>query len=273
MLLLAMSCFQGRPQDVALDALVRHGADGVQLTPGNLPSSRFRDRVATTPGAHRYHHGFCWQAYRRSVYDDDGQPLDIGANHSVHPPRSSSPARRSGARSDGLQGTLTRLRFRRERSPLQYFTEMRDGRGKGLAFEPTFDWSRWLPIALAHDLIVETMYPGYLLANEAELDAAMAAGLRLAVDVSHLEIQRYRGVLSDAGRRRVLLYDRIEEIHVSTSRRGSDAHAPLTSRTPGLGWARERVQEVPVVIESYWHRLSFDDQRRQVDLLREPAGR
>lgn len=234
MLLVALSAFQSRTQDDAFERVTRHALDGIQLTPGNLPCDGFRERVDAFGGVARLHHGFAWERYRRAVYDSSFRPDGIGRDHSVHPPRASAPARRGPTR-----------------APVA-----------------TTTFEEWLPIALEHDLLVETMYPGYVLGTGAELDAAMSAGLRLAVDVSHLEIQRFAGVLDEATQRRVCDYDRVEEIHVSRSAGLRDAHLPIDGRTPGVDWARERVDEVPVVLESYWHRVEVGEQARQLELLR-----
>lgn len=227
MLLLALSCFQGRTQDAAFDAVRVHGVDGVQLTPGNLPSPDFRERIAEYGGTVRLHHRFAWDRYRREVYDERAQPVGILRDQSVHPPRTDDP-----------------------RVP---------------------DARRWLEGAVARDLLLETMYPGYLLGSGAELELAMDVGARLAVDVSHLHLQRHAGVLADATVRRVLGYARVEEVHVSNNDGRGDQHAPLDAATPYLGWARERLGDLPVVVESYWHRIPLDDQRRQLDLLRRGA--
>ena len=231
MLFLAMSAFQGRTQRDAWNALVRHEPDGIQLTPGNHPCAGFHATVAATRELKvRLHHGFCWYHYRRNVYSADCRPINIGRDHSIHPPRT--------------------------------------GPCPPPPKPPTSTLDRFLPIARAEDLLVETMYPGYVLGTGEELEAAMEAYLRFAVDISHLEIQRYQGVLSAQTLRRVLDYDRIEEVHVSTSVRGKDVHRALTEDTPMLDWARARTGRCPVVLEAYWHRLSFDAQRRQLDLLR-----
>lgn len=234
MLFLAMSAFQGQTQDDAFTALMRHRPAGIQLTPGNLPSEGFRARVAAADVVTRPHHGFSWSAYRQAVYDDGGRPLLKERCRSLHPPRSQPPVSRRG----------------RVVAPT-------------LVVEP----NAWLESAAADDLLLETMMPGYVLGNGAELERAMAMGLRLAVDVSHLEIQRWCGALNDGVYRRVLGYARIEEVHVSTSRRCYDTHGLLTPDTPGLAWARERLPEVPVVLESHWHRLDVEQQREQLQLL------
>lgn len=231
MLLLAMSCLQARTQDAALTDLLELAPDGVQLTPGNLPSAGFRERVAHLTGAVRLHHGFAWQHYRRRVFDGHGDPLMHERARSLHPPRV---AARPADRTDRL----------------------------------VVDARRWLPHAAAHDLLLETMYPGHVLGTGAELQLAMDLGIRLAVDVAHLHLQRAAGVLTAAVERRLLCYPRIEEVHVSGNDGRADRHLPLAPDTPGLAWARERIGELPVVLECYMHCLSRDERRRQVDLLR-----
>lgn len=230
-----MSIFQGREQAVAWDALVAHEPDGIQLTPGNLPSAGFRKTVERSSVPVRLHHGFAWERYKRPVYDADARPIRVGRHHSVHPPRTHPTPRRTSTRPK-LPGRTVSARA-------------------------------WLTVAAEHGLLVETMYPGYALGCGDELELAIDMRLRLAVDVSHLEIQRHHGVLRDATYRRVLNYEGVEEIHVSASRGRSDAHRPLTRDTPGLGWARDRIRDLPVVLESYWHRLSVSEQREQLALL------
>lgn len=229
MLLLAMSCLQSRTQDAAFDVLSRHVVEGLQLTPGNLPSQGFRDRVAAFAGATRLHHGFAWDHYRQRVYDESGALLLRERDRSVHPPHTAPYA------------------------------------GKEPCVAEPMDWLRRVaPL----DPLLETMYPGYVLGCGAELELAMDLGLRLAVDVSHLHLQRAAGVLSSSVERRLLEYARVEEVHVSANDGRSDRHALLQRDTPGLDWARARLADLPVVLESYWHRTDFDEQRRQIDLLR-----
>lgn len=229
MLLLAMSCLQSRTQDAAFDALSRHAVDGLQLTPGNLPSPGFRDRVAAFAGATRLHHGFAWDRYRQRVYDESGTLLLRERDRSVHPPHTAPYAGPEACVADAVA---------------------------------------WLRQVAAFDPLLETMYPGYVLGCGVELELAMDLGLRLAVDVSHLHLQRAAGALPASVERRLREYPRVEEIHVSASDGRSDRHALLQPDTPGLDWARARLADLPVVLESYWHRMDFDAQRRQIDLLR-----
>ncbi|MCE9670539.1 hypothetical protein LY474_22295 [Myxococcus stipitatus] len=120
-----------------------------------------------------------------------------------------------------------------------------------------------------HDMTLETMYPGYALGTGEALQRAMDLGLRLAVDVSHLHLQRAAERLPDSVWRRLQDYPHIDEVHVSANLGDRDAHLPLTPDTFGLAWARERLGAgVPVILECYLHRLSHDERRTQLDLLR-----
>jgi sugar phosphate isomerase/epimerase len=119
------------------------------------------------------------------------------------------------------------------------------------------------------ELVLETMYPSYALGSGDELERAMALHVPLAVDVSHLFIQRTQGVLSEATLRRVLDYDNVHEVHVSANDGRRDLHAPLTPRTFGLEWAHERERTgVPLILECYFHRLSLGERARQLALVR-----
>jgi hypothetical protein len=218
-LLLALSCLQGRPMDRAFAELLLPGVDGVQLTPGNMPTAGFEDHVRRSGHATRTHHGFTFRAFKtREVWADDGRCLV--ASDSVHPPRA---------------GTAAAARY--------------------------LDHER-LPV-------IETMYPGWELGDGPALAHAMASRLALAVDVSHLHIQREQGLLDDTTLARILDYDRIAEVHVSANDGRRDQHRPLTATSFGLAWARARLAAgTPVVLECYVHRLSLAERQRQIDLVR-----
>lgn len=80
-----MSCFQGRPQNNALSNLLALNPDGIQLTPGNHPTSGFKESLNLP---YRFHHGFSWNKYRRDIYDGAGKLIiDISYQHSIHPPK------------------------------------------------------------------------------------------------------------------------------------------------------------------------------------------
>ena len=221
-LLLALSCLQSRPQDAALDELLALQPEGIQLTPGCLPSPGFEARVRREVAVTRLHHGVAWTAYRAEPWTEAGEPRWVERDRSVHPP----PAARGVA------------------------------------------WRRVIDLALERDLLLETMYPGEILGTGAEIDAALDAGARLAVDVSHLWIQRCHGVLGDATLERLLSSSLVEEVHVSDNDGRHDLHAQLRPETFLLAWARERVADLPVVIESAWHRTDVSERLRQIDLLR-----
>lgn len=222
-----MSCYQGRTQDAAWDGLAALLDDGlgdgvgVQLTPGNLPSAGFRERVERSGVPVRRHHGFAWSAYRRAVWRE-GQPAFSDPGRSVHPPPEGPEL------------------------------------GADLAGAELAGWS------------VETMYPGELLGTGEQLRVAMALGARLAVDVSHLWIQRCAGVLGDADLAALLDYDGIVEVHVSDNDGRTDQHRLPTSSSFLLDWALRACAErqLPLVWESYLHRVRPDLAREAVDRLR-----
>jgi hypothetical protein len=208
MLLVALSCLQGRLQAEAFAELARLPVDGIQLTPGNLPSAGFREMLRGYTGQLRYHHGFSWRRYRAEVYDAAGNTPRLPASWSVHPP------------------------------PIKH----------------AVGFGAWLAGALEVDALCEVMYPGFRLGAEGEVVAAMTNGLRLAVDISHLHIQRVRGDLSAATLERLLAYDRIDEVHVSHNLGRADSHLPVTGETPWLDWARaKRRAGTPLIFESRMH--------------------
>jgi len=89
----------------------------------------------------------------------------------------------------------------------------------------------------------------------------------LAVDVSHVYLQRMQGAMTDATWHRLRDYGRIAEVHVAANQGRADSHQPLSAQTFGLDWARERVRDQPVILECYMHRLSDDRRRQQLELL------
>lgn len=125
----------------------------------------------------------------------------------------------------------------------------------------------WIERAAAEGLVVETMFPGEWLGTGDELMRALDAGVPLAVDVSHLHIQRVQGVLAPAQLDRLLDHPRIEEIHVSANDGRLDRHQALRWDSYLVDWARERMGGTPVVLESYMHRASDGERRRQLAVL------
>jgi hypothetical protein len=125
------------------------------------------------------------------------------------------------------------------------------------------------PDALPGDAVLEVMIPGQALGTGDAVDTAMDLGLRLAVDVSHVFIQLSAGAMRSTTWSRLRSYAAVEEIHVSDNDGRHDLHAPISARTFGLAWARERAEgDTPVVLECYMHRLADDERQRQVDILR-----
>jgi hypothetical protein len=119
------------------------------------------------------------------------------------------------------------------------------------------------------DVVLETMYPGYAaLACGDQISAAMDVGRWLAVDVAHLGIQMYHGILEKSVLQRLLNYERVAEVHVSTSHEARDTHAKLTDTTWGIDWARDHhAKGTPVILECYMHKLSHEERLEQVARL------
>lgn len=116
---------------------------------------------------------------------------------------------------------------------------------------------------------IELMYPGYMLGTGGGAEWAMEARMPLAVDVSHIYIQRMCGVMAAGTWRRLQDYDRIHEVHVSANEGRHDSHRPIEASSFGLDWARERMRAGTLcVLECYMHRLETDVRQGQVALLR-----
>lgn len=131
-------------------------------------------------------------------------------------------------------------------------------------------WRAWYEAQAARP-IVEVMYPGFELGTGGEVEDAMNARLPLAVDISHVHIQRTQGVMSEQTWRRLQDYSGVAEVHVSANDGRHDSHQPLRRDTFGLTWARERLATGdPVVFECYLHRLCDRERRDQLDLIRGP---
>jgi hypothetical protein len=121
----------------------------------------------------------------------------------------------------------------------------------------------WRP---PEEVVMETMYPGYAaLANGDQIAAAMDAGSWLAVDVAHLDIQTHHGILANSVRQRLMNYERVAEVHVSTSREARDTHSRIVQADWGIEWARERLAAgTPVILECYMHKLSHVERLEQI---------
>jgi uncharacterized protein (TIGR02996 family) len=93
----------------------------------------------------------------------------------------------------------------------------------------------------------------------------LIARTRLAVDFAHLGIQMYHGILEKTVLRRLMDYERVAEVHVSTSHEHRDTHAKLAPTTWGVEWAREHLAKgTPVILECYMHKLSHEERLEQV---------
>ena len=131
-------------------------------------------------------------------------------------------------------------------------------------------WRAWYESQPARP-VLEIMYPGFELGTGPEIEDAMTAGLPLAVDISHVHIQRTQSAMSERTWRRLQDYSRIAEVHVSANDGRHDTHQPLRRDSFGLPWARERLAlGDPVVLECYMHRLSEGERRAQLDVLQGP---
>jgi hypothetical protein len=129
----------------------------------------------------------------------------------------------------------------------------------------------WQP---PEDVVLETMYPGYAaLANGDQIASAMDAGRWLAVDVAHLDIQMHHGILAKSVLDRLLTYERVAEVHVSTSHEHRDTHAKLTTSNWGIEWARAHLAAgTPVILECYMHKLSHEERLEQIAWLTESTS-
>jgi hypothetical protein len=116
--------------------------------------------------------------------------------------------------------------------------------------------------------VIEVMYGRYALGSGRDIRRAIEAGLKLAVDVSHLHIQVCQRTASPSDVDALLAYDNIAEIHLSHNEGARDSHLPLHAGSFGLSWARERAN-TPVVFEGYLHALTTNQRREQLDIIRE----
>ncbi len=133
------------------------------------------------------------------------------------------------------------------------------------------DWRTWFERAPRRP-ILEVMYPGYALGTGDEVERAMDEGLALAVDVSHVFLQLAQGAMLARTWQRLQRYDRIAEVHVSANLGRADSHRPLAPSTFGLGWAVERVAELPVILECYMHKLSEQQRFDQLGYIQRSAA-
>jgi hypothetical protein len=85
MLYLALSCLQGREMLSAARELLGLGVNGIQLTPGNVPTPGFQEWLERQQVSTRTHHGFHLKALKRRVWSKEADCL-VNAD-SVHPPQ------------------------------------------------------------------------------------------------------------------------------------------------------------------------------------------
>jgi len=230
MILLALSCLQGRTMKNAAEELLELEPDGLQLTPGCAPTAGFVEDLGARGIYTQTHHGFCETALRRPVWD--GANLLVDAD-SVHPPL---------YREESEEMSAHHLRN------MEWWKRARDE-----------VWGSAL----------EVMYDNYILGCGSDVRLAMQMCLPLAVDISHVEIQLQKGQMPVDTWRLLQRYPLIAEVHVSESKHGKDVHAPISRKTPGLDWAREKMRSgTMVVLEAYMHKLTKDQRLEQLAILR-----
>lgn len=204
----------------AATELLSLSVSGLQLTPGNAPTVDFLSWLELQGVLYRRHHGFCMEAMRQRVWDEQGHLLSD--DDSVHPPK--------------------------------------------LNTVPRSAWQAILDRAQEPQPLYETMYPGYHLGSGQEIEDAMAAGLRLAVDVSHIHMQLHQNTMTQKTWLKLQNYPFIGEVHISHNNGDRDQHLPLEADSFGLDWARERMDAgTPIVLESYFHKLDDSQRRKQLD--------
>lgn len=214
MLFLALSCLQGRLATNAAEELLALEPDGIQLTPGNLPTAGFELWFREKGIPFSLHHGFDWEMRKRRVWHQGACQALPGA--SVHAPL----------------------------NPLN---------------------SQYLDSGFA----LEVMYRGYGLGSGPQVEEAMERGTTLVVDVSHIYLQLEQGLMREETWKRLQNYRLISEVHVSANDGVGDIHSPLEDDTFGVPWALEQSRAgIPMVLECYMHRLSVDERRAQLDMLR-----
>lgn len=128
-------------------------------------------------------------------------------------------------------------------------------------------WRSWYEQASVRP-ILEVMYPSYELGTGSEVEGAMDDGLSLAVDISHIYIQRTQGAMTERTWRRLQDYPGIAEVHVSANQGRHDTHQPICADSFGLDWAHAQwAAGTPVVYESYLHKLSRSERQAQLALV------
>ena len=88
MLYLALSCLQGRLMQSATQELLDLRIQGLQLTPGLVPTNDFKSWLDWQKIYYLTHHGFSWHKYNTSVWNKTADCLV--ASNSIHPPKLNS---------------------------------------------------------------------------------------------------------------------------------------------------------------------------------------
>jgi hypothetical protein len=188
---------------------------------------------------------------------------------------------------DGIQltaGNLPTNNFKNEVNiPYKYHHAFEWTKRKGTVYDDNFkpiikdndhsihppfakiNFNKW--IESCNDIILETMYPGYLLGNGDEIEIAMLLNKRLAVDISHVHIMKTQGVITNSQINKLLNYDNIVEIHISHNNGKYDTHSPICKNTPFLHWIKERTN-VLFVYESYLHKLNLCERLSQLEIIK-----
>lgn len=118
--------------------------------------------------------------------------------------------------------------------------------------------------------IVEVMYPGWCLSGTRAIAEALDAELNLAVDVSHLHIQRSAGALDDTTLRRLLESPLVTEVHLSANDGRRDLHHTADITSWGFGWATERsIDGIPLIYEAYLHRVDHQTRKANIEAIRD----
>ena len=228
MLLLALSCLQGRPQTEAAYELLSLGVEGLQFTPGNAPSNlvlKSEDLWAC-----RTHHGFTRHALRASVWSTSstpstGPPALLVSSDSVHPPAlSEDPSDR-------------------------WFQSACEGSYGATVFETMYPGYR-LGTGKELDSAMDLGWP--LAVDVSHLCLQLSAGVLETTTLKRLfGYQHVAEVhLSDNDGRR--------DLHRQMS---ADTFGLAWSRERLRGGT-------PTIVECYMHRLSVDERLGQIDLVR-----
>ncbi len=145
-----------------------------------------------------------------------------------------------------------------------------DGRclGRWDSVHPPTEYSDcWLETQRGQCL--ELLYPGKGLGTGEDAARAMDLGLTLAVDISHIYIQREQGAIRESVWQRLMDYTHIAEVHVSANDGRRDQHQPIREDQFGLDWARAKGRAgTPVIFEAYLHKLVDSERRRQISIVR-----